>query len=291
MKKKIIYGLFIFISIFVVSCNSASAPPPKAQILVSLAPYEHLIKKIVGEEYQIQTVVPLGSDPHSYEPSAKKTSQMADATVWFTIGEGFEKKLLKAMKQKNPRVKTIDLRDQIPLIQNHGCCHHHHANDIDSHLWLSPRITLLHISIITNALSEQFPENQEKFYQNAKRLMEEFQKLDLELTELSAGLKHRSFLVSHPAFAYFCNDYHLEQISIEHEGKEPKPKDLQETMTKAKINDTRLALAMPQHPMKGIFLVAEKLNLPVHTIDPYAPNAQETLRQLARWMKDLDTTQ
>jgi zinc transport system substrate-binding protein len=35
-------------------------------------------------------------------------------------------------------------------------------------------------------------------------------------------------LVSHPAFGYFCKDYDLEQISIEVEGKEPRPKDVSE---------------------------------------------------------------
>ncbi len=105
MKKKNIYTLFIFtLCIFITSCNNHTTPPTpsKPQILVSLPPYEHLIKKIVGDDYCVQTVVPVGSDPHSYEPSAKQTSQIANAVLWFKIGESFEKKLLSAIQQKKP---------------------------------------------------------------------------------------------------------------------------------------------------------------------------------------------
>ncbi len=147
---------------------------------------------------------------------------------------------------------------------------------------------MLQIPLITKALIQKFPEDQEKFTKNAEILMCEFQKFDAELTELLAPIQHRSFLVSHPAFAYFCNDYHLHQLSIEHEGKEPKPRQIQETVSKATSENVKLALSLPQHPIKGLSLVAERLHIAVRTIDPYAPDSLETMRLLAHWIKDLD---
>lgn len=288
MKNKIFFVSFILsLSLLTFSCNThnSNPTPAKPQILVSLAPYQHLVKKIVGDSYCIQTVVPIGADPHTYEPNAKQATQIANASIWFRIGEPFEKKLLTAIKQKNPSLEDIDLREQIPLLHNHSCCHHHH-DDSDRHFWLSPKITILQIPIMTKALIQKFPQHQEIFQNNAKNLIQEFQDLDAELTALLAPVQHRSFLVSHPAFAYFCHDYSFHQLSIEYEGKEPTPRHLQETIENASSENVKLALAQPQHPTKGLLLVADKLHLPVHTIDPYSPNALETMRLLAQWIKD-----
>ena len=47
-----------------------------------------------------------------------------------------------------------------------------------------------------------------------------------------------------------------------------------------------LALALPQYNNKGAQLIAEKLHLPVHLIDPYSSEYFETMRKLAHLIAD-----
>ena len=94
-------------------------------------------------------------------------------------------------------------------------------------------------------------------------------------------MKDRAILVSHPAFAYFCRDYGLLQLSIDNEGKEPLPRDILNTIELAIKHQVRNVIVEPQYGQKGARLIAEQLHLPVHQSDPYSADYINNLRQLA----------
>lgn len=278
------------------SCNSNHGSTPissqKPTILVSIAPYQFLTARIAGDNYQIQTVVPPGSNPHIYEPTAKQLSTISQGTLWFQIGESFEKQIFPVLKEKNPRLAKVDLRKGISLIHDDShTCSHCSPDQEDRHIWLSPKSTILQVEIMAQALTEQFPEHKEIFEQNAKALIEELKQFDLEIASILTSVKHTSFLVSHPAFAYFCQDYHLHQISIERGGKDPTTKYLTKLLEDASSERMQLGIAMPQHSNKGLEHIADKLKLRIRTIDPYSAEYFETLRLLAHYIADPDYPQ
>jgi zinc transport system substrate-binding protein len=206
---------FVFFCVLVAAC--AKKTPVEARkplLLVSLAPYQTLVQTIAGNEFEVQTIVPNGADPHHYEPTAQQLIQASQGKIWFRIGESFEAKLLPLLKN----ARLVDLRDTLPLIE--GQCKHHQ----DRHLWLSPKLLAIQAEHVTAALSATFPERQEKFEERLAILIRDLKTLDLEIESQLSSAKVRTFLVSHPAFAYFCRDYDCSQLSIEHEGKEPRPK-------------------------------------------------------------------
>src|SRR5690606_2725851 len=91
-----------------------------------------------------------------------------------------------------------------------------------------------------------------------------------------------AFLVSHPSLGYFCKDYGLYQISVECEGKAPKPKDLQTIIELAKEHHVRCLLMQANLPYKGASLIAKKLKIPSYDFDPYARNYMENIKKLAK---------
>jgi len=94
-------------------------------------------------------------------------------------------------------------------------------------------------------------------------------------------MKDRAVLVSHPAFGYLCNDYHLTQISIEHEGKDPLPQNIAQTLKMAKEHRVKNVLIQPQYNNKGAEMIAEMLKLPVFMLDPYSSDYIANLRHIA----------
>lgn len=279
---------FLFL-LALLSCGkphtTVESPPQKPTILVSLAPYQLLTEKIAGEGFLVQTIVPFGTNPHIYEPTPKQVHTLGQGSVWFRIGESFEKKILPVLKTNHPDLIDIDLRTQVSLLQGSGC-HCHREELEDRHIWLSPKTLIPQVRMIAETLGRKYPENREKFLENGEVVIRELTDLDRELKTILTSVEHRSFLVSHPAFAYFCKDYNLNQLSLEFEGKEPTSKHLAKMMQEAASSHTTLALSMPQHPNKGIELVAQKLNLHIYAIDPYAPNYLETMRDLAHLVAD-----
>ncbi len=273
------------------SCNKTSPATPDQQkplILVSIAPYQYLISRIAGDDFSVQTVVPAGSNPHAYEPTVKQISGITRGKIWFLIGEPFEKKILSVLNEKDPSLIQFDLREGIDLLNDEtfSCNDPSHVDHFDRHIWLSPKLIASQTEKMATALAECFPEHMGTFLQNGKILAEDLLKLDGEIAELLNDAKGRVFLVSHPAFGYFCRDYHLQQLSIEFEGKEARPRHLDEIVQKAIAEHAELAFALPQHNNKGAQIIAEKLHVPVRMIDPYSPQYFDMLLLLAHLIAD-----
>ncbi len=270
-----------FLILLLAACSGMKKPasePKKPLILVSIAPYQMMVQRVAGENFAVETVVPPNANPHSYEPTSRQVSGLNKGRVWFQIGEPFEQKL----KPLLPQTKTIDLREGVSMIgnENHHCesCGHDH---LDRHIWLSPKQALLQVDLIAKTLAEQFPADAEGIQERAALLRADLERLDRDIAAILTGVNARSFLVSHPAFAYFCRDYDLQQLSVEQEGKDPRPKELEAVYQSAMQSQAEVAIALPQHNNKGAQLIAEKLRIPVRMIDPYSSEYFDMMLQLA----------
>lgn len=269
---------FCFALMFLFSCTSHVQSREKKSVMVSIPPYASFIEKISHNTLDIGILVPSGMNLHTFEPTPKQIEQFKDAKIWFTIGETFEKKIIAALKEKNPKLLIVDLRKNIPLLFSdvkalppcdHGKANHHHEG-ADLHIWMNPNLALRQCKLITATLQKTFPENRETYQENYDGLSRELQNLNRSITQKLSPYKGSAILVSHPAFGYFCDQYGLVQLSVECEGKEPRPRDVGRILEKAKEYDVRSAFVQPGFPNRGLKLIAKKLQLPIYEINPYA---------------------
>ena len=283
MIKKLLLSLLLF-----AGCSHAPSPPSKPLLLVSIAPYRFLTEEIAGAGFEVQAVVPMAANPHSFEPTSSQVALMGRGLVWFRIGEPFEGKIIPILKNHNPKLAIKDLRDGIALLEEGPGlkCAHCCMDHLDRHIWLNPKLAAEQAALIEQTLSEQFPEQKEFFQKNLIRLRGELGALDVEIQGILRPVVKRVILVSHPAFGYFCKEYHFEQLSVEYEGKDPRPKHLEEILKQAISQSMEVALALPQHNNKGAQLIAERLHVPIRMIDPYSAEYFETMRKLAHLIAD-----
>lgn len=287
-EMKTSFTLFlIFFCCF--GCGKQSGTPSRSKplILVSIPPYQFIAERIGGDVLEVQTVAPPGANPHAFEPTSRQTAAIARGEIWFQIGEPFEAKALSVLKGKNQNLMAVDLRQGIGLLQEPSLsCNHCAMDHLDRHIWLSPKLAAGQAETMAHVLSDRFPEHRNLFQKNTEQLRLDLEQLDREIEALLSSVQERVLLVSHPAFSYFCRDYHFEQLSVEYEGKDPRPKQLEEILQKAIAHRAELALALPQYNNKGAQLIAEKLHLPVRMIDPYSTQYFEMMRLLAHMIAD-----
>ncbi len=282
---------FLFLALVVVGCSKSAPPalkPQKPTVLVSIAPYQFMAERIAGPDFQVQTVVPRGANPHAYEPTSSQVFSIGQGQIWFCIGEPFEKKMIPILRAKNPNLSVADLREGIDLIEDAhtlGCkgCGMDHQ---DRHIWLSPKRVQKQAELIEATLSQKYPDKKELFRENRLKFARELNDLEGEIRDILKDVSHRTLLVSHPAFGYFCKDFGLVQLSVEYEGKDPRPKHLEEILEKAVLESAELALALPQYNNKGAQIIAEKIHKPIRFIDPYSADYFETMRKLAYLIAD-----
>jgi zinc transport system substrate-binding protein len=242
-------------------------------ILVSVPSYTKIVQELVGQEATVVSIVPPGISFHTFEPSPKDTKTLLSATLWFTIGDPFEERIFKKLEFQNETIKTVDLREGIPLIYT-ACCH----AGADPHIWLSPHLMKQQIQTIVSALKNTFPNI--SIQKRSEILLERIQNLE---TVFNTLLNHPggTVVVAHGAFAYLCRDYGIEQLSIEHEGKEPTFASFTSLIEKASKKGVKTVFSLKQYPKKGIQRVADIINAQIIELDPYAGNYFESMQYIA----------
>lgn len=99
------------------------------------------------------------------------------------------------------------------------------------------------------------------------------------LSNTETGTK---FMIFHPAWGYFANDYNLVQIAIKDGGKTPKPRKVIELIEEAKRNNTKVISTNPELSDKVAKQMANELNIPVLNISPLNPKWSENLIKFAK---------
>lgn len=250
----------------------------ETRVLVSIAPYIEIAQKIGGKHIEVELVVPQGADSHNYEPTPKQIQQAAQSKLWFTLGETFEKKMQKALQSQNPALQICDLREGLPLLME-TCGHHSHG--YDPHIWMSPKLMILQAEHMGVCLEELLPDNKAEIQDNLKQLIYELEALDLKIHKQFDNKKGLVILVAHPAYGYFCAEYGITQIAIEHQGKDPSAKELTALIEEAKKLKIKKIFTQNQYTHKGAALLAEELGAKIVTLNPYSLNYFQMMLQIA----------
>ena len=273
-------------------CQAASEDARSHHILVSVSPHKFFVEAIAGDTVTIGVVVPAGSSSHTFEPTPKQMLAASKADLWFQIGEFFEGRATRALKSHNKRMLFIDLRQGLDLISagngdDDGCSHcAHHGSGMDLHIWMSPRLAKTQAQTIAQALIAMYPEHQERYTASLNKFIEELDALDQDITQMLQGLKQRIVMVSHPAYAYFCRDYNLKQLSIEFEGKDPTAQQLTKILQQARDAHISVIFIQLQYNSKGARLMAKELGAQIVILDPYSEDYLATMRNIARHFAD-----
>ncbi len=259
-----------------------SAYDDKPLILVSVAPFSHMVSQIVDDTVNVVTVIPAHVDPHNWEPTYQDMDKLKNATVWFTVGMGFEHPLEKKLLDVNPNLSIINLNDHIEAIETKEDGHQH-CESIDTHTWLSPKLDMVIAQFINDTLTNLFPDSRSLYQENLLTLVKELDELDKSIRQSLEPFAGELLVTSHGAYSYFCKEFGLEQVVIEpSEGKEPRVKEISAMVKRLKADKRRIAviLTQPQHSNKGALLLAKELKLVPYMLDPYAPNYIDTMHRL-----------
>lgn len=293
MKRKKLFVLLIGFFFLVVlqthmGCLAKELfPRERNLVVVSIVPYQFFVEKISGNTIAVHSLVPPGMDVHTFEPTMRSVSFLFTARGWIGVGEPFEKKITDTLHHTSKAI-TLNISDHLSLLQYPNTLHFHPSDPTshsctgkDLHVWLSPKLVAAQIPLITDSLVSMFPENRECYSSNAKNLLKEIDELNIYLEKTLSPIAGSTFLISHPALGYFCKDYHLFQLSVETDGKEPLPKDLSRILDLAREKNVKLMVVQKNYPDKGAKIIAKQLQIPIYYFDPYQSNYIENLQELA----------
>ncbi len=260
--------------------------------VVSILPEQTFVKAIGGDKVDVSLMVQPGNSPHTYEPKPSQMIEIGKADLYFAIDVEFEHVWLPKFKNLNPNMQIIDLADNITKMQmeenhedeEHDGHHveHKHEGD-DPHVWTAPANVKIIAQNIYNALKKEDPENTNYYKKNLDIFLAFIDEVDRQIIDILSSLKDtRKFMVFHPSWGYFAQAYNLEQIAVEVEGKEPKPKELIHLLKEAKEEKVKAIFTQPEFSDTVAKIIAKELQIPVVKVSPLAPNWSENLINIAK---------
>jgi len=267
--------------------NSNLETTSTPQIIVSILPQVQVVKKIVGDSANVISLIPSGFSAETYEPTIKDIKIIAKADVYFRIGHiAFEKINLSKFQEINSRMIVVDTSINNKLRNVEGQVSNNHdseisVQEIDPHVWLSPKMVRQQAEVIKNSLVEIYPDNKEFYERNYQKFALELNQLNQKLVLAFAPIKGKTMLVYHPAFGYLADEYGFIQQHIEIEGKEPSILELQKIINEAKQQNINVIFVQKQFSTDSAQSISENIGGVVIQIDPLDPDYLSNIENLA----------
>ena len=275
MKKCRFLVLLLLAFVGLAACSSQKSSTEtgssKLNVVATNSIIADITKNIAGDKINLHSIVPVGQDPHEYEPlpeDVKKTSQ-ADLIFYNGInletgGNAWFTKLVENAKKKENK-DYYAVSEGVDVIYLEG---QSEKGKEDPHAWLNLENGIIYAQNIAKRLSEKDPANKETYEKNLKAYVEKLSALDKEAKEKFNNIpeEKKMIVTSEGCFKYFSKAYNVPsayiwEINTEEEGTPDQIKSLVEKLRKTKVPSLFVESSVDNRPMKT---VSKDTNIPIY---------------------------
>ncbi|MCQ6274210.1 metal ABC transporter substrate-binding protein [Bacillus sp. V3B] len=218
----------------------------KLQVVTTYSILYDIVKSIGGNQIEIHSLAPVGSNPHEFDPLPLDIQKTTDADVVFYNGlnleagnSWFEELIQTAGKNvEDGPVYRLSEGVEPKYLTSEG-----HKGEEDPHAWLDIRNGIKYAENARDALIEVDPDRADIYKKNAEEYILKLQKLHQEALESFNKIpKEKRFLVtSEGAFKYFSDAYEFEagyiwEINAENQGTPQQVKQIVDLINEKEIS-------------------------------------------------------
>lgn len=287
MKVKISIILVLVIMLFLISAceQSSSISDNKLTVAVSIVPQATFVKEIAGDLVDVVTMIPPGSSAETYAPTPRQLQSFSNAAIYFTIGVPPEEaNILPKAKDFNSNLVIVPLAERVAQVYPDLEIS---PGERDPHIWLSPKRVKVMVDVIASELSALDPDNKDTYNKNAQSFKEQLDKVNARIKESLSNLPVNTIIVYHPAFGYFADEYGLEMIALEEEGKEASPQNFRNIIDLAKEKGIKVIFYQAEVDSRQAEAFANEIGGKTEMIEPLAPDYIENLDRMANTFKEV----
>lgn len=317
MKKNALWLVIIFVTL--TSCGRRSpAGAGERVITVTIPPFEWFAGAIGGDDFRVEVLLPPGADHHIWEPLPAQINALSGSEGFIMNGQlGFEHAWMDRFRQVNPRMKVLDLSENIKLIGSEGLRsegtkvegddghvagdaregdhgadnegeahededHGHSHGGPDPHYWMSPAAARIIAKDIRDFLAGLNPASAEKYDVNLAAVNRRISEVDSLVREALGNDPVRTVMIFHPALAYMGRDYGFEQVSFEDEGKSPSPARMKELIDMAKEKEIKIIFIQAEYDVRNARSLSSETGARLVVINPMNPEWPDAVIEVAK---------
>jgi zinc transport system substrate-binding protein len=244
-------------------------------VAVSIVPEKTFAEAVCGDLFDVITMIPPGYDPENYEPTPRELVKFSKAALYFTIGVPTEKPHIIPSVSKTTNI--VYLSDEVAKVYPDRKM----GDGRDPHIWLSPKRAAVMVQIMEREFSVLDPAHSSIFKKNAEAYTAKINAADKLMKAKLSGVKNKSFIVFHPAFGYFADDFGFTMYALEEEGKEATAGRMMELTDTAKKEGIKAVFYQAEIDSSQAKALAEEIGGKTIQLEPLSADYIANLERMA----------
>jgi len=233
-SKSLMIGIVIMSVLIVAGCaTNTPKENNKLKVIASFYPMYDFAKNVGGDRVEVKSLIPMGVEPHDYEPTPQDIKDLSTAKLFILNGvieSSWAPRLLAGVDNKD--LIVLDTSKNISLVGSQDA----DMPGNDPHIWLDPILAKKQVASIRDAFMQADPAGKDHYEHTAEIFMQKLDSLDAEFRATFATCQKKDILITHATLAYFCKEYGCNQVFVEGVNAEgdPSPAVLVEIIKQAK---------------------------------------------------------
>lgn len=196
------------------SVKSASMPLHVMAVESFLA---DITQNIAGDRIKVDTLLPLGMDPHTFEPVPKDVARISSSDLIIINGGGIESWLERIIENADGKHLVVEASAGLKPREsgeneegtNEKMKEAHQHEEGDPHFWLDPISVKSYVANIRDGLIQIDPDGKDTYTNNADAYIVKLNDLDAFIRQQANTIprEKRLIVTNHESFGYFADRY------------------------------------------------------------------------------------
>jgi ABC-type Zn uptake system ZnuABC Zn-binding protein ZnuA len=208
MTRKLLLTLIAALAL--AACQSATAPAAtqsKLKVVAAETFLADIAQNVAGDRVKVEALMPIGVDPHGFEPTPTDVVKVADSNLLIVNGAGLEGFLTELLANAGGQHTVIEAAAGLTSRQPGRT--ELVDEPTDPHFWLDPNNVIKYAENIRDGLSKADPEGAATYAANADKYIQQLKALDQSIRDQVAAIPEarRLIVTNHESFGYFADRY------------------------------------------------------------------------------------
>lgn len=218
MRYKLLWAA-LGLLVFAAACApTLSVTPPTSSLrVVAVESFlADIAQNVAGKRVRVETLLALGSDPHTFEPTPQDVKKIADSAVLIVNGAGLEEFLAKLLRNAGSHATIIEASHGLTSRALKFGEPRDANNSIDPHFWLDPTRAVKYVENIRDGLTQADPEGAATYQTNASAYISKLRALDEKIQQIVSALppEKRKLVTDHDTLGYYADRYGFEIVGM-----------------------------------------------------------------------------